>query len=81
MTNKNWLDAEDIVQANAKAKKKSEESSGNKAEPEKKGAGDDYWDRVAEDAASGYETNEDEDDILNIDQLPEDNERGDTEGD
>ena len=37
----------------------------------------DYWERVADDVASGYKNEEDEDNILNIDQVPGDNERGD----
>ncbi len=41
--------------------------------------GNDYWDRVADDVVTRYTTNEDEDDILNIDQLPDDNVRGDEE--
>lgn len=46
---------------------------------EKESLGNDYWDRVAEDAASGYENKGDDDEILNVDQLPGDNERGDKE--
>lgn len=38
---------------------------------------DKYWDEVAEDAASGYTTKEDGSPLLNIDQQPGDNERGD----
>jgi hypothetical protein len=41
--------------------------------------GGDYWNRVAEDAASGYKNKDDKDRILNEDQLPDDHERGDKE--
>ena len=44
---------------------------------DKETLGNDYWDRVADDAASGYKTEKDEDEILNIDQLPDDHERDD----
>jgi hypothetical protein len=39
--------------------------------------GNNYWDSVADDVASGYTTDEDENSILNQDQLPDDHERGD----
>jgi hypothetical protein len=39
--------------------------------------GNDYWDRVAADVASGYKTKEDDDSILNVDQEPGDHEPGD----
>jgi hypothetical protein len=39
--------------------------------------GNDYWDRVANDVASGYKSKKDEDNILNIDQEPGDHEPGD----
>ena len=39
--------------------------------------GDDYWDRVADDVASGYKNEKDEDRLLNEDQQPDDHERGD----
>ena len=67
------------------AKKKQKEMDASEAKSpaketrEKESLGNDYWDRVAEDAASGYENKEDEDKILNVDQLPGDNERGDKE--
>jgi hypothetical protein len=51
---------------------KNTNQSGNK---EKKGK--DYWDRVADDVASGYKSDEDENNVLNIDQEPGDHEPGD----
>lgn len=39
--------------------------------------GNDYWDRVADDVASGYKSKEDDDSILNVDQEPGDHESGD----
>lgn len=42
---------------------------------EKKTLGDDYWDRVAEDVASGYKTNHDESNVLNEDEEPGDYEK------
>ena len=41
---------------------------------DKETVGSDYWDRIADDVASGYEGKEDDDSILNIDQEPGDNE-------
>jgi hypothetical protein len=38
--------------------------------------GKDYWDRVADDVASGYRSEEDENNVLNIDQEPGDHEPG-----
>ena len=57
-------------------KKKSSPKETNDAKPKS-----DYWDRIADDPASGYtdEDNKNEDDVLNIDQEPGDNERGDDE--
>lgn len=39
--------------------------------------GSDYWDRIAKDVASGYESNKDVDDVLNTDQEADDHIRGD----
>lgn len=36
-----------------------------------------YWNSVANDVASGYETPKDEDDVHNIDEQPGDHKRGD----
>lgn len=69
----------------AKQKSKPSHSAGKKTtrkpSMDKESLGNDYWDRVADDAASGYENKEDKNDILNVDQLPGDNERGDKETD
>jgi hypothetical protein len=48
------------------------EEGKDKESPEK-----DYWERVADDVASGYVSKEDENSILNIDQEAGDNESGD----
>lgn len=55
-----------------------EQQQGNQAGQEKPETGENYWDRIAEDPASGYKTEEDESAILNNDQVLGDNERGDT---
>lgn len=39
--------------------------------------GNDYWDRIAKDVASGYESTKDVDDVLNTDQEADDHVRGD----
>lgn len=39
--------------------------------------GNDYWDRVADDVASGYKSKDDDDSVLNVDQEPGDHEPGD----
>ncbi|OLY91245.1 hypothetical protein SAMN05444008_112120 [Cnuella takakiae] len=39
--------------------------------------GSDYWDRIANDVASGYESKEDVNDVLNTDQEADDHTRGD----
>lgn len=44
---------------------------------EKDKPADNYWDSIAEDVASGYETNKDPDEIHNIDEQPGDHNRGD----
>lgn len=41
--------------------------------------GSDYWDRIAKDVASGYESNKDVDDVLNTDQEADDHIRGDAD--
>lgn len=41
--------------------------------------GNDYWERVAEDPASGYKNKKDGDRLLNMDQEPDDHQRGDKE--
>ncbi len=41
--------------------------------------GEDYWNRVADDVASGYKNKADKDRILNEDQLADDHERADKE--
>lgn len=46
-------------------------------EKQKDKPSNDYWDRVADDVASGYTTKNDDNPILNIDQEPGDDERGD----
>lgn len=48
-----------------------------KAEEEKETLGNDYWNRIADDVASGYEGKHDKDDILNDDQEADDHIRGD----
>lgn len=48
-----------------------------KATSRKESLGDDYWDRVADDVASGYEGKDDKDNILNTDQEADDHIRGD----
>lgn len=57
-------------------KKKSSAKEPGDAKPK-----NDYWDRIADDPASGYTNQEstNEDDVLNVDQEPGDNERGDDE--
>lgn len=50
-----------------------------KAADKKESLGNDYWDRVADDVASGYEGKDDKDDILNTDQEADDHIRGDDE--
>ena len=50
----------------------------SKGSSEKPETGENYWDRISEDPASGYKTKEDESAILNNDQVQGDNERGDT---
>lgn len=44
---------------------------------EKDRPADNYWDSIADDVASGYETNKDPDDIHNIDEQPGDHNRAD----
>ncbi len=39
--------------------------------------GNNYWERVANDVASGYRSKEDEDNIMNVDQEPGDHESAD----
>lgn len=58
-------------------KKKPSGKESAKEGMEKESLGNDYWDRVADDVASGYESDDDENDVLNVDQEPHDNERGD----
>lgn len=60
-----------------KNKDKSGNSMGDKPNKNKEHKGKDYWDRVADDVASGYRNEEDENNILNIDQEPGDHEPGD----
>lgn len=56
--------------------KKMNKDSDNKANGKEK-LSEDYWDRVAEDPASGYGANEDGDvNLLNEDQQPDDHEKG-----
>ncbi|MBA2329297.1 MAG: hypothetical protein ACR2KB_12230 [Chitinophagaceae bacterium] len=56
--------------------KKYKKEAENKAS-EKEKLPKDYWDRVAEDAASGYGADEDGDtNLLNEDQQPDDHEKG-----
>ncbi len=54
---------------------------GNKAGTEstrsKEKANDDYWSRIAEDPASGYKNEDNDDPLLNVDQQTDDNKRGD----
>ena len=47
------------------------------AEEDHESLGADYWNRVAEDVASGYKHKEDKDSVLNEDQMADDHERGD----
>ena len=61
-------------------KKNNKNAAGTKkANPgkNKENQGKDYWDRVADDVASGYRSDEDENNVLNIDQEPGDHEPGD----
>lgn len=44
---------------------------------EKEKQNEDYWDRITDDAASGYKDEGNEDPLLNSDQQPGDNEKGD----
>jgi len=55
-----------------------EQHKEDEAGQDKETLGDNYWDSVADDVAAGYKTEDDENSILNEDQLPDDNERGDT---
>ena len=55
-----------------------EQHKEDEAGQDKETLGDNYWDSVADDVAAGYKTKDDENSILNEDQLPDDNERGDT---
>ena len=57
---------------------KAEESEDQNQQQQEKGVEQNgYWENVAEDAASGYRTEEDKDELLNADQMPGDHERGD----
>lgn len=58
-------------------KENSKPEKTSKASSKKQSLGDDYWDRVADDVASGYEGKDDIDDILNTDQEADDHIRGD----
>ena len=62
-----------------KGKKKNEDQQSQAHTPmiEKDKPSDNYWDSIAEDVASGYETNKDPDEIHNIDEQPGDHNRGD----
>jgi hypothetical protein len=75
------------IQKRTKASKKSEEGANKNTRPgdhrkvkEKSfgeaSLGDDYWERVADDAASGYKDKKDENRLLNEDQQPDDHTTG-----
>ncbi len=49
------------------------ESVTGKEGAEKQKLGNNYWERVADDAASGYKSEDDANNVLNIDQEPDDN--------
>ena len=61
-----------------KKKKKGTEKK-KEIDPDRDMPAPDYWNSVADDVASGYKSKEDKSKILNEDQLPGDNERGDEE--
>ena len=50
-------------------------ATGKKESAEKERLGNDYWDRVADDVAAGYTSEEDENKILNRDEEPGDDEQ------
>lgn len=58
-------------------KKNKGDTAGNEITKAKEKANDDYWSRIAEDPASGYKNEDNEDPLLNVDQQPDDNRRGD----
>lgn len=57
---------------------KREETEHSKETNSVRPLGNDYWDRVATDIATGYKNKEDKNSILNVDQVAGDNERCDT---
>jgi hypothetical protein len=61
--------------SSSKSAKPGKKSRAPKQKPKKA----DYWDNVASDAAAGFRTPGDNNKILNVDQLPRDDERADTE--
>ena len=60
-----------------KEKKKKKHHIDESIQPEKEIPSTNYWNSVADDVATGYKSKEDKSRILNEDQLPGDNERGD----
>lgn len=58
-------------------KKAAEKDSAAESVREKEQRNEDYWERIAEDPASGYKNEENDDPLLNVDQLPGDNKKGD----
>jgi hypothetical protein len=62
---------------NEKKKKYDKKVESKEKHPHMDAPGKNYWDSVAEDVAKGYKSKEDESRILNEDQEPGDNERGD----
>lgn len=62
---------------NGKKKKNEKKDESKEKHPHIDAPGKNYWNSVAEDVAKGYKSKEDESRILNEDQEPGDNERGD----
>jgi hypothetical protein len=62
---------------NKKNKEDGANSKNTNLNSNKENHGKDYWDRVADDVASGYRSKDDENSVLNIDQEPGDHEPGD----
>jgi hypothetical protein len=67
----------DFMRERTKQKKTVSAPRGGDKSKYERTLGNDYWNRVANDVASGYKSIEDEDNILNIDQEPGDHEPGD----
>jgi hypothetical protein len=73
MKEKKTISAKQVSNVSAGKKRNGKDSEGTSVK------NNDYWDRITDDPASGYlnEESGEADDLLNIDQEPGDNERGD----